>query len=141
MTTYQRVKEFHQAMGARHFESNDERAIDFRMKLILEEFFEVLDAAGVVLVDTFTGLPIRTEVHIERVEAPRPADLLKELADLDYVTAGCAEVFDWDFDEAGRRVHASNMSKMGDDGKPLRREDGKILKGPNYKPPHLGDLV
>ena len=38
------------------------------------------------------------------------------------------------------RVHRSNMSKLGDDGKPIRRGDGKVLKGPNYKPPYLEDL-
>ena len=38
-------------------------------------------------------------------------------------------------------VHESNMSKLGDDGKPIRREDGKVLKGPNYKPPSLGHLL
>ena len=43
--------------------------------------------------------------------------------------------------EAMRRVHASNLSKLGDDGKPIKRADGKILKGPNYKPPVLTDLV
>lgn len=43
--------------------------------------------------------------------------------------------------EAFKRVHESNMSKLGDDGKPVRREDGKILKGPNYKAPDLLDLV
>jgi len=43
--------------------------------------------------------------------------------------------------ETFRRVHASNMSKLGDDGLPVRREDGKVLKGPNYKPPYLMDLV
>jgi predicted HAD superfamily Cof-like phosphohydrolase len=43
--------------------------------------------------------------------------------------------------EAFWRVHESNMSKLGDDGKPLRREDGKVLKGPNYKPPVLDDLL
>jgi predicted HAD superfamily Cof-like phosphohydrolase len=43
--------------------------------------------------------------------------------------------------EAIRRVHASNLSKLGDDGKPIKRADGKILKGPNYKPPVLTDLV
>jgi hypothetical protein len=43
--------------------------------------------------------------------------------------------------EAFKRVHASNMSKLGNDGKPIRREDGKVLKGPNYKPPYLLDLV
>jgi predicted HAD superfamily Cof-like phosphohydrolase len=43
--------------------------------------------------------------------------------------------------EAFRRVHLSNMSKLGEDGFPIRREDGKILKGPNYVEPKLGDLV
>lgn len=43
--------------------------------------------------------------------------------------------------EAFRRVHLSNMSKLGDDGLPIRREDGKILKGPNYVEPKLGDLT
>jgi len=39
------------------------------------------------------------------------------------------------------RVHMSNMSKLGEDGKPIKREDGKILKGPNYKEPDLTDLL
>lgn len=43
--------------------------------------------------------------------------------------------------EAFARVHASNMSKLDDDGKPIKREDGKVMKGPNYKPPVLDDLV
>jgi len=43
--------------------------------------------------------------------------------------------------EAFKRVHTSNMSKLGDDGKPVLREDGKILKGPNYKKPYLTDLL
>jgi hypothetical protein len=43
--------------------------------------------------------------------------------------------------EAMVLVHASNMSKLGDGGKPLRREDGKIMKGPNYKAPDLTDLA
>lgn len=44
-------------------------------------------------------------------------------------------------DEAFKRVHESNMSKLDDNGKPIRREDGKIMKGPNYDPPYLDDLV
>ena len=43
-------------------------------------------------------------------------------------------------DEALDRVHKSNMSKLDEDGKPIYREDGKVLKGPNYKPPNLEDL-
>lgn len=73
--------------------------------------------------------------------APDPQKVLKELADIVYVTYGYAATFGWDLDEAVRRVHESNMSKLGDDGKPVYREDGKVMKGSNYKPPYLGDLV
>lgn len=43
--------------------------------------------------------------------------------------------------KAFSRVHFSNMSKLDVDGKPIKREDGKVLKGPNYEPPNLTDLV
>ena len=69
------------------------------------------------------------------------AALLKELCDLQYVLSGFAVTFGLPFDEAFRKVHESNMSKLGDDGKPVYREDGKVLKGPNYKKPDLSDLV
>lgn len=67
--------------------------------------------------------------------------LLKEIADLVYVCQQMAAAFGWDLQTAHNRVHASNMSKLGEDGKPIRREDGKILKGPNYFEPSLIDLV
>ena len=67
--------------------------------------------------------------------------LLKELADLVYVCHQMAAAFDWDLQVAYNRVHSSNLSKLGVDGRPLRREDGKILKSHNYKPPTLIDLV
>ena len=66
---------------------------------------------------------------------------LKELADLVYVCFQYAENMEWDLEEALDRVHKSNMSKLGLDGKPIRRSDGKVLKGPNYAPPNLKDLV
>ena len=66
---------------------------------------------------------------------------LKELADLVYVCFQYAENMEWDLEEALDRVHKSNMSKLGLDGKPIRRSDGKVLKGPNYKPPILNDLI
>ena len=66
---------------------------------------------------------------------------LKELADLIYVCAQYAENMNWDIEQALRRVHKSNLSKLGEDGKPIKREDGKVLKGPNYQPPDLSDLV
>ena len=66
---------------------------------------------------------------------------LKELADLVYVCFQFAASQEWDLDEAMHRIHESNMSKLGEDGKPLYRVDGKVLKGPNYKPPVLNDLI
>ena len=66
---------------------------------------------------------------------------LKELADLVYVCFQYAENMEWDLEEALHRVHRSNMSKLGVNGKPIRRADGKILKGPNYAPPELKDLI
>ena len=66
---------------------------------------------------------------------------LKELADLVYVAFQYAENMEWDLEEALDRVHKSNMSKLGLDGKPIRRADGKVLKGPNYQPPTLTDLI
>ena len=66
---------------------------------------------------------------------------LKELADLVYVCFQYAENMEWDLEEAMDRVHKSNMSKLGLDGKPIRRSDGKVLKGPNYQPPNLTDLI
>jgi predicted HAD superfamily Cof-like phosphohydrolase len=71
------------------------------------------------------------------------AQFLKELCDLQYVltgtvvSLGLADIFD----EAFERVHDSNMSKLGDDGKPVVNEHGKYLKGKNYVRPVLIDLV
>ena len=69
------------------------------------------------------------------------SDQLKELADLVYVCFQMAASQEWDLDEAMRRVHKSNMSKLGEDGKPIYRGDGKVLKGPNYEPPVVDDLI
>ena len=66
--------------------------------------------------------------------------LTKELVDLLYVIYGTAEQLNLPVNEAFYRVHRSNMSKLGEDGKPIYREDGKVLKGPNYEQPNLEDL-
>jgi NTP pyrophosphatase (non-canonical NTP hydrolase) len=65
---------------------------------------------------------------------------LKELADLVFVCYQFAAARGWDLDTAMTRVFESNMSKLVN-GKPLRRDDGKVLKGPNYQPPVLDDLI
>lgn len=63
------------------------------------------------------------------------------LSNLMYCLYGYADAMGWDLDEAYKRVHDSNLSKLGDDGKPVYRHDGKVLKGPNYAPPFLEDLT
>jgi predicted HAD superfamily Cof-like phosphohydrolase len=80
------------------------------------------------------------EEHKEIQEALASGDreaIAKELADLVYVAHGTALVYEIDLDIALREIHDSNMTKLGDDGKPVLRADGKILKGPNYKPPDM----
>ena len=98
---------------------------EMQRRLIVEEFKEFLEADQ-QLIYGFTR---------------NAEECLKELADLVYVCYQYAANLDWDLDEAMNRVHQSNMSKLGEDGKPIRREDGKVLKGPKYKPPTLTDLV
>ena len=66
---------------------------------------------------------------------------LKELTDLVYVAYQYAAAAGWDLDEALTRVHRSNLSKLDDDLRPIKRDDGKVIKGPNYQPPNLTDLV
>jgi predicted HAD superfamily Cof-like phosphohydrolase len=67
--------------------------------------------------------------------------VLKELADLVDVCYQYAANEGWNLDEALDRVHKSNMSKLDENGQPILRADGKVLKGPRYEPPHLGDLI
>ena len=97
----------------------------YQKDLIVEEFKEFLEAQGMLF------------MHGNNVQE----DCLKELADLVYVCYQYAENMRWDLDGALDLVHQSNMSKLDEDGNPIYREDGKVLKGPNYKPPDLSDLV
>lgn len=57
------------------------------------------------------------------------------LSDLLYVVYGAGHAFGINLDLTFNIVHDSNMSKLGEDGKPIYREDGKVMKGPNYTPP------
>lgn len=63
--------------------------------------------------------------------------LVKEACDLAYVAIGTCVSLGVDFDRAFAEVHRSNMSKLGPNGRPIRRADGKVLKGPDYRPADL----
>lgn len=85
-----------------------------------------------------------TEEYIEFINAfleEPDVNQLKELADLVYVCFQFAENKEWDLLEALRRIHVSNMSKLDENGKPIKREDGKVLKSNRYKVADLTDLV
>jgi len=63
------------------------------------------------------------------------------LTDLLYVVYGAGHAFGIDLDECFLEVHDSNMSKLGEDGRPIYREDGKVMKGPNYFSPNLRAII
>lgn len=80
----------------------------------------------------------------ELAEAARAGDLIgiaDALADIVYVAYGTAHVYGIDLDAVLDEVHASNMTKLGADGRPVRRADGKVLKGPNYRPPDIAAVL
>lgn len=112
---------FRQAME-QPINTTDETIHELQFGLILEEFSE-----------------FRDEYETE-LDGGTKENQLKELADLVFVCYQYAAARGWNLDVAMRRVFESNMSKLVD-GKPLRREDGKVLKGPNYQPPILDDLI
>ena len=117
------AKEFRSCYNIKNEPSKAKRT--YQKDLIVEEFKEFLEAEGMLF----------------RQNAAIESEALKELADLIYVCYQYAENMGWLLDEALDRVHLSNMSKLDEKGKPVYREDGKVLKGPNYKPPTLTDLV
>lgn len=80
----------------------------------------------------------------EAADAIRARDLpgtAKELCDLLYVAFGGGVRFGIPVLACFRAVHEANMSKLGADGRPLFRADGKVLKGPNYRPPDIGGVL
>ena len=80
----------------------------------------------------------------ELKEAMAKNDLLEvadALTDLLYVTYGAGHAFGIDLDKCFNEVQNSNMSKLGEDGKPIYNEFGKVMKGPNYFKPDLSKFV
>lgn len=122
------VAEFHRAFGHPVKDKpdlSDERQNNLRAELIREELNEFYDAtddaslesANVSAFDALLDLQVVLDGAFLALGFHR------------YKAAGLAE------------VHRSNMSKLGADGKPIYRDDGKILKGPNYTPPDLRKVL
>jgi len=80
----------------------------------------------------------------ELKEAIENKDLLEvadALTDILYVTYGAGHAFGIDLDQCFEEVQCSNMSKLGDDGKPIYNESGKVMKGPKYFKPDLTKFI
>jgi len=80
----------------------------------------------------------------ELTEAMKDENLLEvadALTDILYVTYGAGHAFGIDLDKCFEEVQNSNMSKLGEDGKPIYNESGKVMKGPNYFKPDLSKYL
>ena len=127
------VKEFNKAYDvptwftAESFDQYEDAVIE-QMTLIDEEHHELLDAHEVWKRDRF-----RTKYD--------EAKILDAICDSIYVLIGLALKMNFDLDGAFREVHRSNMSKLGEDAKPIKRADGKVLKGPHFTPPKLDAYI
>lgn len=148
------VAEFHRAFGhpVEYTPRVPNRAqILLRVKLLAEELCELAVAAGVRLDLRSHDYPnpsggTMADAFVSVADAdPRPMVDLKEcadaLGDLRYLVDGGNLIFGFPGEAVLLEIHRSNMSKLGADGKPVTREDGKTLRGPNYfKPDILGAI-
>lgn len=137
------VRRFHRIYGLPVVEdapSLDRAHLGLRMSLVAEEFGELVGAVY--------GTDARRTVD-EATAAAREVDdssrdlvgTADALADLVYVIYGMALETGIDLPAVLAEVQRSNMSKLGADGRPLYREDGKVLKGPGYRPPDIPGVL
>ena len=122
MTNFGMVSEFMNAFGQEvktKTEMPDKETQVLRYALIAEELNEFVDA-------------MKQEDLVEVADA---------LADLLYVVYGAGHAFGIDLDKCFAEVQRSNMSKLGEDGKPMYRDDGKVMKGPNFSEAQLEESL
>ena len=122
MTNFQKVKNFMETFG-QEVKSKPSFSSDkinkLRFNLIKEELGEFKQA-------------------LENNDLLEVADALTDIL---YVTYGAGHAFGIDLDKCFEEVQNSNMSKLGDDGKPIYNDSGKVMKGPNYFKPNLSKFV
>lgn len=140
------VREFHEAFGLPVSmvpgEPNDRR-VKLRLKLIAEEFLELLDS---VLSIPREAIQTVLNAYIDRfdsvVDAVDIVEFADACADLDYVVEGARLEFGINGKPIADEVHRSNMAKLGPNGKPLHRADGKVIKPEGWAPPNIaGELA
>lgn len=137
------VREFHETYNLPIVDDtpsvNRER-VHLRMRLIAEEFAELIGAVY--------GKEARSTVESAYKEAVKKDSQTRDvietadaLADLTYVIYGMALEMGISLPKVLEQVQASNLSKLGADGKPIYREDGKVLKGPGFFPPNIAQAL
>ena len=122
MTNFNSVKKFMQTFGQEvkiKAAFPNDKIIKLRYDLILEELNEFKQALKVK-------------------DLKEVADALTDIL---YVTYGAGHAFGIDLDKCFDEVQSSNMSKLGDDGKPIYNEQGKVMKGPKYYKPDLNKFI
>ena len=122
MSNFESVKIFMKTFGQEvkekaEFPSN--KITSLRYDLIKEELDELKEA-------------------LDKKDIKEVADALTDIL---YVTYGAGHAFGIDLDKCFEEVQNSNMSKLGEDGKPIYNEKGKVLKGPKYFKPNLKKFV
>ena len=110
-----------------HYGFIKKKLYDLQVELIREEAREFLDAAY--------------DLQEDPEDGKKREEVCKELSDLVFVCYQFAAAFNINLDKAMTLVFESNMSKLDDNGMPIFREDGKVLKGPNYKKPNLQSCI
>ena len=122
MTNFESVKKFMQTFGQEvrtKASFPNDKIISLRLDLIREELSELKEA-------------------IEKKDIKEVADALTDIL---YVTYGAGHSFGVDLDSCFDEVQRSNMSKLGEDGKPIYNESGKVMKGPKYFTPNLKKII
>lgn len=146
----QQVTEFHRAFGQPILDTPQvpsEERVRMRLRLIAEEFVELLGASlgkpsparsldAWQLWNLLTSGALREYIDTAPVHVDLP-EVADALGDLDYVIEGTRLEFGIDGAPIAAEIHRSNMSKLGLDGRPVLREDGKVTKGPSYSPPDI----
>ena len=132
MSKYEaKVEQFHKAMNLPINTTFNADLLKLRKRLIEEEVKELFDELDTAISLTEKGQPVDHELF---------ENICKETSDVQYVLSGLSISFGLPIDQAFDLTHESNMSRLGPDGKPIYREDGKITKGPNYHKPDLSSL-
>ncbi len=122
MSNFDRVKKFMKTFGQEVKEKAEfptDKITALRYDLISEELAELKDA-------------------IDNRDIKEVADALTDIL---YVTYGAGHAFGINLDKCFEEVQNSNMSKLGEDGKPIYNDKGKVMKGPNYFKPNLNKFV